>query len=136
MVYTLTKSDGERLDRNEGVPYAYTKEFLSIEFWPTDTGEIEDKIDINNTPEERDMLVYIDRKRIKDAEPKEEYIYRMNMGIADALKVGIPSSYVEKVMRKFIPELNGTEDAGVAIKAQKQAVDFKDEEQEVAVVNA
>lgn len=120
MVYTLTKSDEARLDRNEGVPYSHTKEVHDIEFWPTD-GESVEGIDISAVPEKKLMVLYIDRKRTKDDKPREEYIYRMNMGIADALKVGIPSSYVEKVMRKFIPEMDGPVDKGLLVQAQKQA---------------
>jgi hypothetical protein len=128
MVYTLTKSDEARLDRKEGVPYSHTKEVHDIEFWPTDTENVEEEIDISAVPEKKRMLLYIDRKRTKDDKPREEYIYRMNMGIADALKVGIPSSYVEKVMRKFIPEMDGPVDTGLLVQAQKRAVGFRDEE--------
>jgi gamma-glutamylcyclotransferase len=67
---------------------------------------VDKKIDISAVPEKKQMLLYIDRKRTKDDKPREDNIYRMNMGIIDALKVGIPSSYVEKVMRKFIPEMD------------------------------
>ena len=49
------------------------------------------------------MLVYIDRKRVTDDKPKEEYVYRMNRGIDDAIKMGVPKAYVEEVMRPFIP---------------------------------
>ena len=106
MVYSLTKFDEAILDGYEGVPDKHTKEVHDIEFWQTDAGNAEGKICITHVPEKKPMLLYIDRKRIKDDRPREEYVYRMNMGIADALKVGIPSTYVEKVMRKFIPEMD------------------------------
>jgi gamma-glutamylcyclotransferase len=60
MVYTLTKSDEARLD----------------EFWPTDTDNVDKKIDISAVPEKKGMLLYIDCKRTKDDKPREEYIYR------------------------------------------------------------
>jgi gamma-glutamylcyclotransferase len=120
MVYTLTESDEARLDRNEGVPLNHTKEVHDIEFWPTDTENVDKKVDISVAPEKKQILLYIDRKRTKDDKPREEYIYRMNMGIVDALKAGIPSSYVEKVMRKFIPEMDGPVDPGLLVQAQKK----------------
>jgi gamma-glutamylcyclotransferase len=121
MVYTLTKSDEARLDRNDGVPFNHTKEVHDIEFWPTDTENVDKKIDISAVPGKKQLLLYIDRKRTKDDKPREEYIYRMNVGIVDALKVGIPSSYIEKVMRKFIPELSGPVDPGLLVQAQKKS---------------
>jgi hypothetical protein len=45
----------------------------------------------------------------------------MNMGIVDALKVGIPLSYVEIVMRKFIPAMDGPVDPGLLVQAQKKS---------------
>jgi gamma-glutamylcyclotransferase len=123
MVYTLTDSDEARLDRNEGVPFSHTKEVHDIEFWPIDPENLEEKIDISAFPEKKQMLLYIDRKRTKDDKPREEYIYRMNMGIIDALEVGIPSSYVEKVMRKFIPETDGPVDPGLLVQVQKKLKD-------------
>ena len=58
--------------------------------------------------------------------PKREYIYRMNKGIDDAVDEGVPEKYVEKVMRKFIPE-SGVEEDVVEV-ARKQAVEFEGEE--------
>jgi len=130
MVYILTEKDEARLDLNEGVPYAYTKEDHDIEFWPTD--DLDKTIDISSAPMKKSMLVYIDRNRTKDDKPKKEYIYRMNMGIADALKVGVPSSYVEKVMRKFIPKLSKGVEKELEVQAKKQAVFFQDEEDVLA----
>jgi hypothetical protein len=89
--------------------------------WPTDTDNVDKKIDISAVPEKKGMLLYIDRKRTKDDKPREEYIYRMNMGIVDALKVGIPLSYVEIVMRKFIPAMDGPVDPGLLVQAQKKS---------------
>ncbi len=48
------------------------------------------------------MLVYIDRHRTTPSTPREEYIYRMNRGISDALDKGVPSRYVEEVLRGYI----------------------------------
>lgn len=124
MVYTLTSSDEERLDRNEGVPYAYTKEMLEIDFWPSNIEGATSTIDTRAVPEKKDMLVYIDRKRTKEDEPKKEYIYRMNKGITDALQVGVPLDYFNKVMRKFIHPMEDMIDEELEGEAQKQAAEF------------
>ncbi|KAJ4337769.1 hypothetical protein N0V95_008248 [Ascochyta clinopodiicola] len=125
LVYSLLPEDEKRLDRNEGVPVAYTKELIPCDFWPSNTHE---KADTSLPPvETRDMLVYIDRNRTTPDRPREEYVYRMNQGIRDAVERGVPEEYVRDVMRKFIPE--GGEDGENTIGefAKTQAAQFKDE---------
>jgi gamma-glutamylcyclotransferase len=131
LVYTLTPADEARLDVNEGVPVAYTKETLPCAFWKADS-ENRGKVDVDAPPTEeaKEMLVYIDRKRMEPAEPKGEYVVRMNKGIVDAVKMGVPKDYVDEVMRRFIPE-SGGEGAGkreeMEAKALRQATRFEDE---------
>lgn len=122
LVYQLSSSDEKRLDINEGVPFAYTKEHLSTEFWPA--RQDNEMIDISDDPQLLKMLVYIDRDRTKDEAPKQEYIYRMNMGINDAVGLGLPQEYVKRVMRPFIPE---KAEQDVKALAEKQALAFEDE---------
>ena len=123
LVYDLTSSDESALDVNEGVPIAYTKEMLSGDFWASQG--VGQRIDVKKDGAKRaDMLVYIDRKRIEDDKPREEYVYRMNMGIKDGLEAGIPKDYVERVMRPFIPEIEREE---VEELARRQALSFEDE---------
>ena len=123
MVYTLEKEDEERLDKNEGVPVAYTKEYLACEFWSAGAGrgKIDTSLPYTST---RDMLVYIDRMRTAAGEPHAEYVYRMNRGIEDALGCGVPEEYVEGVVRGYIPE---DEVEGVEEFARGQARGFRDE---------
>lgn len=126
LVYSLEAEDEKRLDRNEGVPIAYTKEDLECDFWEAKDGA---KVDVSKSPtESKKMLVYIDRKRTTDDKPKEEYIYRMNKGIDDAIRKGVPTKYVDDVMRKFIPADDDSEGSEItATKAHQQAVEFIDE---------
>ena len=121
LVYRLEPADEENLDINEGVPEAYTKENLTVDYWRV--GD-QDHPNIKDDPEATEMLVYIDRERLKPDEPKKEYIYRMNMGINDAVKEGMPHDYVEDVLRSFIPDL---QDEKVAEFARQQALFFEDE---------
>ena len=125
LVYTLLPSDETRLDRNEGVPVAYTKEWLVCDFWPVEDGS--GPANVTAEPERVDMLVYINREQVKASAPKKEYVYRMNKGIDDAVEEGVPGEYVEKVMRRFIPEgADGVEGDVVGL-ARRQAVEFEEE---------
>jgi gamma-glutamylcyclotransferase len=127
LVYTLTPPDESRLDKNEGVPVAYTKEILQCDFWSSNTSH---QVDTSKRPTSaKPMLVYIDRKRITPDEPRKEYIYRMNQGVADAVKLGVPEGYVKEVMRKFIPADEGdeAEREKMAEFARGQAAEFRDE---------
>jgi gamma-glutamylcyclotransferase len=128
LVYTLQPTDEERLDLNEGVPFAYTKETLECDFWPVDDEDESGPANVTARPRKVDMLVYINRFQVEPSKPKEEYVYRMNMGIKDAIKEGVPRKYVEKVMRKFIPE--STESGDLESLARKQAVEFEDEDED------
>lgn len=114
LIYTLTPSDEAALDMNEGVPFAYTKEMLSIDFWPGTEGAA---VDTARPATQIEMLVYVDRKRTEPAQPRDEYIYRMNRGIKDALVAGLPSTYVDVVMRRFVPAEVG--DGAVEAKAKR-----------------
>lgn len=135
LVYTLFSSDESRLDQNEGVPIAYTKENLPCTFWatpepPSSPESPHGTIDVSKPPTaEMDMLVYIDRKRVEPATPRDEYVYRMNRGIDDALKVGVPKGYVEQVMRRFIEGDGGKEAERKRMEevAEAQAGRFRDE---------
>jgi len=129
LVYSLQPSDEARLDRNEGVPVAYAKEWMGCDFWAVnDDDQGESFAPANETssrkPEKFDLLVYINRGAVTPSKPKREYVYRMNMGIRDAVKAGVPVGYVEEVMRGFIPEM---EDEGVVEVAERQALEFEDE---------
>ena len=102
IVYTLTPEDEANLDINEGVPESYTKEDLEVEFWATNSTDT--TIDTKNEESKTvKALVYVDRTRTEPDTPRTEYIYRMNRGIDDALRLGVPKEYVDVVMRKFIP---------------------------------
>lgn len=123
LVYSLEPSDEQRLDRNEGVPFAYTKEHIEIEFWPSSSRNTT-TIDTRKKGKQVDMLVYINRKLVTPSKPKKEYIYRMNMGIKDAIDEGVPKEYMKQVLRCYIPD---EEDEKVVELARKQALVFEDE---------
>ncbi|EKD27880.1 MAG: AIG2 family protein [uncultured bacterium] len=84
-IFRISKSDEKALDVCEGVSSnKYYKKFINVDF---DGSKIS-------------CLTYIDNET-KVGNPKDEYIVRMNKGIIDAK---LPEIYVEKTIRKFIPE--------------------------------
>lgn len=135
MMYSLEEKDEKLLDEREGVPVAYRKEWIECEFWtvPEDAAsssssreeEEDDDVkkevdeekkkkkrnpaDITKRPGKEKMLVYINREMTDEGEIRKEYISRMNCGIKDAVKEGLPREYVEQVLRRWIPA-DGEED--------------------------
>lgn len=132
MMYSLEENDEKLLDEREGVPVAYRKEWIECEFWTvpeaaaasssassqedeeevgkneedTTTAEKKKKrkpADITKRPGKEKMLVYINREMTDEGEIRKEYISRMNCGIKDAVKEGLPRKYVEQVLRRWIP---------------------------------
>jgi gamma-glutamylcyclotransferase len=103
LVYTLSPTDESRLDKDEGVPSSYTKGYVSVDFWPSKKSRVVDTTEPLAYTRDN-MLVYVDRKRTTVGTPRKEYVHRMNQGIADAVRLGVPEGYVERVLRKFIEE--------------------------------
>jgi hypothetical protein len=152
LVYDLSPADESRLDVNEGVPYAYEKRIIPVEFWPvspsqssslsstqqngTTTSTTDSTPDGDSTePHARTqqpgttvpMLIYIDYKRTTpNHRPRAEYVHRMNMGIRDALREGVPLSYIERALRPYIPA-DAELDAEAVGLAKRQAAGFRDE---------
>ena len=96
-VYELTASDKRSLDSYEGS--TYERLYIPVDLIPKDDSDAVNRRSVES-------LIYVDVERKSEREPLEEYIYRMNMGIRDALKEGIPAGYIEKHLRPFIPELD------------------------------
>ena len=96
----------------------------TVDFWESEDGKA---VDVSCQGTKKDVLVYIDRKRVADNDPQEEYIHRMNMGIKDAVSgAGIPFAYVQKVLRPFIPETPEPGNKEVEKLARAQASNFED----------
>ena len=98
---------------------------LVVDFWSSEKAQkVEIAVGSNGGSVKKELLVYIDRKRTKDASPKKEYMHRINMGVGDAVELGIPQSYVDDVVRNIIP---AAEDESAKPLAEKQALKFEDE---------
>ncbi|KDR73610.1 hypothetical protein GALMADRAFT_158098 [Galerina marginata CBS 339.88] len=92
LMYELTPSDERDLDIYEGS--AYEKQIIQVDLHHAKETESTESVS---------ALVYIDLERKSESHPRKEYIYRMNMGIADALQEGVPSDYIIKYLAVFIP---------------------------------
>ncbi|KAI0108992.1 hypothetical protein GGR51DRAFT_558789 [Nemania sp. FL0031] len=132
LVYRLHPSDERQLDICEGVGYAYEREMLEVAWAPTSdqkatqgsqssaagsssgarpkqpkgkTGAQDDEESTLPVPGRKfEALVYVDSLRVTPSGPKQEYVGRMNVGIKEASEDwGLPTSYVDDVMRPFIP---------------------------------
>ncbi|KAJ8602856.1 hypothetical protein MRB53_042348 [Persea americana] len=118
LVYSLTPSDEDQLDQNEGVPKSYQKEYIECDFHSKETVDGH-----SDEPDKEDMLVYISKDFITPSDPKKEYIVRMNHAIDDAIEAGVPKEYIKKYLRPAIPE---EEDDTAREMAEKQALHFVD----------
>jgi len=106
IAYNLTADDEATLDINERVPFSYVKKYLQVTLWEKDiTDDAGSPIPLGSS-EGRTVscLVYVDDRRTTEGPPKEEYIYRVGMGIEDAVARGVPVDYFEKYVRPFIPK--------------------------------
>ncbi|KAL7947333.1 hypothetical protein V8C42DRAFT_317491 [Trichoderma barbatum] len=104
MLYLLPVEDEDRLDQYEGVPWAYEKVHLEAS-WVSNTEKM--KRDQYGEPAEEELtpvkvLAYVDRQRVMEGTPKEEYVGRMERGIEDAVvNWGMSEEYADRVMRRF-----------------------------------
>ncbi|KAI1115643.1 hypothetical protein F5Y14DRAFT_409812 [Nemania sp. NC0429] len=133
LVYRLHPDDEECLDICEGVGFAYEREMLEVTWAETpnlnlvqDPSSVTSEIELDLESErstKRDeaqhdeedrvrisgrkfqALVYVDFDRVTPSTPWEEYVDRMNVGIEEALETWrLPISYVDDVIRPFVPE--------------------------------
>jgi gamma-glutamylcyclotransferase len=113
LLYTLEAEDEALLDRAEGVPRAYTKHLLDVEI-------------VSSSPEAEKQvvkaLVYVDLVRTGTGICKEEYVGRMNRGIRDAVEKGMPTEYVESVLRKWVPDEDVGDDVGDPFHPKKEVI--------------
>ena len=105
MAYTLQPDDEAELDLIEKVSTGhFKKEMIEAEVWPfKDHGR---PADTTKAPKKAQVLVYISHERTKTGRPRDEYVVRMNHSIEVALEEGIPSTYIENVLRQWIAPQN------------------------------
>ncbi|KAM0439558.1 hypothetical protein ACHAPT_000649 [Fusarium lateritium] len=129
LVFEINPRDESRLDVNEGVSKnAYQKCYMTVMLrraesslyrrpvsWIVNNGGPAQarhvaqqgggqRRSVNHDPHwEQNVLVYISPQYIVDSPPKEEYVNRINLGIADARALGVADDYISNCMRPFVP---------------------------------
>ncbi|KFA67437.1 hypothetical protein S40285_00205 [Stachybotrys chlorohalonatus IBT 40285] len=94
LLYLLPPQDEERLDVHEGVPWAYQKLQADVRLVKDENGKDADEV--------WRALVYVDGERVEEDAPREEYVWRMERGIRDAVdNWGLDEAYANRVMRVF-----------------------------------
>ena len=127
LVYRLHADDELTLDICEGVPFAYEKMTVKIDRASLKAPELEPArsssrgieqpteeattgpsgaVNLQSPGSEIELLAYVDTLRTTPSNPKSEYIHRINLGIKEALEWGLPSAYVDEVIRRCIPALS------------------------------
>ena len=97
ILYKLDPADEEMLDIYEGVPVAYEKRYL-------EAAKVKAGDEDPARRQKVEVLAYVDFNRVSPSTPRREYIDRMNRGIQEAVRAwGLPTVYVDEVMRPFIP---------------------------------
>ena len=124
VIYGMTEMDECLLDGHEGVDVdaadtspdsaiepkirpkeqdrgSYNKWYLpvTVTAWLDKTAR-----DSFSEKEKLSVLAYVDEYRRGPSVPKEEYVDRMNRGIREAISLGLPQSWIDKIVRKFIPQ--------------------------------
>ena len=89
---------------------------LTVTKWLRDPAEYGVEVDTQSSSEETETviraLVYVDEQRTSPGEINAEYIGRMNRGIQEAVALGLPETWVDRVMRRWIPEGIEVDDIG------------------------
>lgn len=93
-LYFLSPRDEAGLDESEGVPWLYEKQWHEC-------------MRINQDGSESGQMVpcmtYVDVRRPDEGSIMPDYIIWINKAVREAKEFGLPSAYVEKYIRPYIP---------------------------------
>lgn len=95
---TRPKEQGRGSYNKWYIPATIVK-WIDEDYWKTNIEGVSD-----GDADELRVLVYVDEERTEEGPPKKEYIARMNRGIKESTALGLSQDWVDKVMRKFLPE--------------------------------
>ncbi|EPE08059.1 aig2 family protein [Ophiostoma piceae UAMH 11346] len=125
LVYDINFDDEEQLDRNEGVSIrAYEKKYLDVMLYgapaafPKLTAHVQADLEARRIGAahhherrphiEQNVLVYLSTLHTAPGPPRVEYINRINHGIHDSVRLGVPASYFDNAVRGDIPHVTLT----------------------------
>ena len=110
-IYTLSPRDEARLDRYEGVPWAYTKEVHRVALRDARNGNGEIAAAAEAAGEDRhawiEALVYVDWQRVAWGPPNQEYVFRIRSGVDDAIEAGMDKDWGESMVREMMQAFEG-----------------------------
>jgi hypothetical protein len=161
LVYEINPVDEAKLDINEGVSKnAYAKRYMNVHLyrapstlyrrptsWIVDRGgplkisrqarQNGRKLAEHSQHWVQQVLVYISLNYVADSSPKEEYVTRINLGVADARALGMDEDYVRDCIRPFIPAPSsgpspGTDTTKLGPRGQKRGASPRTGEQSPA----
>lgn len=95
----LTAQHEAALDKTEEVPKWHQKQKLKVTMMPS--GKPDDGWQAG---QEVEATTYIDTKRKGEGVISKEYVIWMRKAVADGLTCGVPQSYFDKYVMKFLPE--------------------------------
>jgi gamma-glutamylcyclotransferase len=99
-LYTLSPSDEKSLDGSEEFPDVYQKVIMPIKVIRTTAeSSSNDETTSETTTDFKSnvtTMIYISFPEIISASPRDEYVPRMEKAVNDALRKGIPQSYLSK----------------------------------------
>jgi len=117
LIYLISSTDEDTLDRFEGVPKAYDKQLLVVECFQARIDlvarRVVEMIERNvvdgsfvqgrqRTGESVATLVYVSDRWTQHGKPRQEYVKRMEDGIGDALRLGLTEKYVDERVRPLL----------------------------------
>lgn len=97
----LSRRDEMALDESEGVPWLYEKVKLKVKRVPQEIAGEEWRTD--DAAEEVEATAYVDVQRLTEGRIEKEYITWVRKSLEDAKLCGLPDSYADKYIRKFLP---------------------------------
>jgi gamma-glutamylcyclotransferase len=101
----LSYRDEKALDESEGVPWLNEKHTLKVRRLIQKEGSEEwvpDEADVEAT-------AYVDVQRQTEGHIEREYVVWIRKSIEDGEKLGMPPSYAEKYLNKYLPSERGQE---------------------------
>ena len=95
----LPRRDEVALDESEGVPWLYEKKYLKVQrvLSPSELQEY------GGTAPEVEALCYVDAQRLTEGKIEREYVVWIKKAIEDASKCGMPPSYAERYITRYLP---------------------------------
>lgn len=105
----LTAQHEAALDKSEEIDWWHQKQKVKVRR----VTPLKDSADSSGSQEgdgdKVEATTYIDVKRTGEGVISKEYLVWMRKAIEDGLQIGVPKSYVDKYMKKYLPE---NEDVG------------------------